>query len=110
MAKPDVPSPAIIGISAGENIHIRINGHIIDVPHAMVIDLHFCSVRSYPYNSPAQHGQFSAFTVCCPMEPKITNRDIDPTVNAHSNTIGSVVSAAALQKFRRTDVFYKGLG
>ena len=36
--------------------------------------------------------------------------DVEPAVNAHTDSVGSVVSTSALQEFRRTDVLNDGRG
>jgi hypothetical protein len=56
MTEPDIPATAVIGISPGEYIHIRIYGHIIYVSQTMRIYFHLRTVRTNPQDTSPQHG------------------------------------------------------
>src|SRR5690606_7762679 len=108
--EPNVPTAPVVGITPGENIHIRVDCQVVNVPHPVIVNFHFRSVRTDPDDAAAQHGQLVPFPVGCVVKPEIPDCNVDPPVNAHPDSVGGMVGTAALQKLRIADVPDQGLG
>src|SRR5690606_31612739 len=108
VTEANVPAASVVGIAPGENIHERINGHVIDIPHPMRIDLHPSAIRPHPHDSATQHGQLFSAPVHRIVEPKITDSNVDPAINTHLNSVGSMIGSLSLKHSCITDMFDQG--
>src|SRR3546814_11680970 len=110
MTKPDVPAAVVVGVVTRKDIHVRVDGDIVYVTHAVRIDFHFRGVGTYTNDSSAEHGQFVPVPIDRDLESEIAHSNINPTVNTHPDAIGSMIGSATLEDARVADVFNQWFG
>src|SRR3546814_6705934 len=110
MTKPDVPAAAVVGVVTGKDIHVRVDGDIVYVTHAVRIDFHFRAVGTYTNDSSAEHGQFVPVPIDRVVESEIAHSNINPTVNTHPDAIGRLIGSATLAEARVAEVFNQWFG
>ena len=97
VAEPDVPTTPVVGVVPCEEIHERVDRHVDDDPQAPRVDFHFAAVGSDSQHSAAAAGHLSTIGGCCFDETEITDGDVEPTVDAHTNAVGGVVGSPHVQ-------------
>ena len=98
VSETHIPTTTVVGVSAGEDVHERIDRHIVNVAHSGGVELHFRSVGTDPDNSATQQGQLRASAINRVNKTEIPDRNVDPTVDTHLDTVGGVVSSASVER------------
>src|SRR5690606_30126243 len=91
-------------------IHVGINGYVIYISKAVCINFHFGSIWSNPEYPSSKLCKLFTGSIGCVVKPKIPYSDIDPTINAHSYPVGSMVCTTTFQKLGGTNALYYGFG
>src|SRR5271156_2486962 len=97
MVKANVPTAAIVGVVAGEQVQLRIDGHVIDVAQPPSEDFQSGAVRANPGDATAEELAGGAVLADRLVEAVIAHGDIQITVDAELDTVGRVVGAAKLE-------------
>ncbi len=94
MRKTDVPATAVVGVVAGEDVHVRVDAGVEDVALPPVVNLHFGAVRAHADDTAAAPAQRAAVRTDCVVKTEVADGYVDPSVDAHANAVGGVVGAA----------------
>ena len=92
--KTDVPATAVVGVVAGEDVHVRVDAGVEDVALSPVVDFHLGAVRAHSDDTAAAPAQRAAVRTDSVVKTKVADGDVDPSVDAHANAVGGVVGAA----------------
>ena len=102
--EPDIPSPAIIGIPTGVDVHEWVNGNVVNVAQPMSVDLHLGTVGSEAHHPAAEHRQLGPVASFGAVDPKIAHRDVNPSIDAEAEAIRGVIGTAILIMLWRADI------
>ena len=96
-----VPALAVVGVVAGEEVEGRGDGDVADVAGHLGVDLELGAVRADAHHTAAVEGHAllvaeanGAVIVANETGAEVTDSDVEPAVDAHTGTVGGVVSAA----------------
>ena len=99
MVEAHVPSAAVVGVVAGENVQVGVDAGIKDVAQAPAINLHVRAVGSDADNAAAAPAEHAAIGAHGFSKSKVTHGNVYPAINAHADAVGGVVRAAFVDIF-----------
>ena len=92
--KTDVPATAVIGVVAGEDIHVGVDAGVEDIALPPVVNRPFrCRPGARGRYRRRAGSTRAAVRTDCVVKTEVAD-DVDPSVDAHANTVGGVIGAA----------------
>ena len=110
MTETDPPTHTIIGIFKCVNIHKRIDSDIIYITSPVNEILQAASVRSNTNNSTTSIIESRAICTSCFLKTKVANRYINPSINAKTNTVSTMIGSTMFKRVVVTNIFNQMFG
>src|SRR5690606_5446644 len=85
------PTATVVGVVAGERVHQRIDGHVVNVARAVRIYFHLGAVGPHTQYTAAEHGQPGAVAIGGVMETEVAHGDVYPTIDAQLKAVSGMV-------------------
>ena len=92
-----IPAPAVVRVVAREDVHERIDAHVVDVARAGGVHLEAGAIGADANDAAAVVTELHAVGADGLHEAVVTHRDVDPAVDAEGDAIGTVVGAAEVE-------------
>ena len=102
--KTNIPASTIISVSPREHVHERVYRYVINITQPVGVNFHLTAIRPYANHSTSQHCELRPICSFGAYNAKISNRDINPTINPKADTIGRMIRSPRPVVFRRADV------
>ena len=99
-----VPTAAIIGVAAGVHVHEGIDRDVVDVAQPMGVGFELRAVGAHAYDATTIHGKLGAVGALGVDETEVADRNVDPAIDSHADSIGRMVHPAGLIEFAATDL------
>ncbi len=97
VVEPDVPSAAIVGVAAREEIQERVDREVVVVPRAAGIDFESGAVGAHAHAAAAAHLDFLAVGTDRLDEAVVADGDVEPAVDADLDAVDGMVGAAKVE-------------
>lgn len=98
MMNSDVPALTIVRIVATEEVELRRNCDIANIPRVVGEYFKLATIGSHPGHPAAMQRHDSTIRPLCGLHPEITDRNVKPAVDSHATAIRRVVRAAGMTK------------
>ena len=92
-----VPATPIVGVVAREEVEFRADGHVVNVPLPARDDFQLGAIRPTTHNPTAAIRQLFPVRTGRLDEAVVSDRDIDPPVDADLNPVRRVIGSAKLE-------------
>ena len=96
MRDANVPTAAVVGVVAREDVQVRVDADIENVSLAPRVNFHLGAVGPDADDAAAASGERRAVVAVRLGETEVADGDVDPAVDAHADAVGRVIGAALL--------------